>query len=231
LNVGFVLFPKVTQLDLTGPLQVLYRMPGARIHVAAKTAEPVSTDCGIAIVPTTSFSACPQLDAICVPGGFGVAEAFADPETLAFVADQGAGASWVTSVCTGAFVLGVAGLLRGRRATTHWAYHPLLERVGAVPEVGRVVRDGPVVTGGGVTAGIDFAFAWMAEVVGPEEARKVQLALEYDPAPPFAFPDLTVPRTEGPVEAVRAAFAPRVETFGALLDQAVARVSSARTSA
>ncbi len=181
----FVLFPDVTQLDLTGPLQVLHRLPGATTHVAAKTLAPVQTDCGVALVPTTTFAECPPVDLLCVPGGFGVDAAIADAETLAFVRAAGARARYVTSVCTGAFVLGAAGLLRGKRATTHWAYHDLLPLVGAVPERGRVVRDGNVLTGGGVTAGLDFAFVLAAEIAGAEVAQAIQLAIEYDPAPPF----------------------------------------------
>jgi cyclohexyl-isocyanide hydratase len=181
----FVLFPNVTRLDFTGPLQVLHRLPGAATHIAAKTLVPVPSDCGLALVPTTTFAECPQADLLCVPGGFGVSGAMADAETVAFVRAQGANARFVTSVCTGAFVLGAAGLLRGKRATTHWAYRHLLPEVGAVREDARVVRDGNVFTGGGVTAGIDFAFTVMAEIAGPDTAQSIQLALEYDPHPPF----------------------------------------------
>jgi cyclohexyl-isocyanide hydratase len=187
VNIGFVLFPNVTQLDLTGPLQVLHRVPGARIHVVAKSVDPVPSDCGLSLVPTTSFVDCPPLDILCVPGGFGVSQAVADLQTMDFVRMQGHGARYVTSVCTGAFVLGVAGLLQGKKATTHWAYHALLSEVGAIPTKGRVVRDGNVITGGGVTAGIDFAFAVAAEVAGADVARAIQLAIEYDPAPPASF--------------------------------------------
>jgi len=181
----FVLFPNVTQLDFTGPLQVLHRMPGATTQIAAKTLDPVPSDCGLSLVPTTTFAACPQADLLCIPGGFGVSGAMADAETVAFVRAQGAKARYVTSVCTGAFVLGAAGLLQGKRATTHWAYRHLLGAIGAIREDARVVRDGNVVTGGGVTAGIDFAFTVLAEIAGAEIAQGIQLALEYDPAPPF----------------------------------------------
>src|SRR5262245_45028960 len=156
-NIGFVLFPNVTQLDLTGPLQVLHRLPGACAHIAAKSLQPVATDCGLGLVPTTTFAACGPLDLLCVPGGFGVSGAIADADTIDFVRRQAARAKYVTSVCTGAFVLGVAGLLRGRRATTHWAYTDLLPLVGALHAQARVVRDGNIFTGAGVTAGIDFA--------------------------------------------------------------------------
>ncbi len=185
LNIGFVLFPNLTQLDFTGPLQVLHRVPGAKTHIVAKTREPIPSDCGLSLLPTATFADCPPLDLICVPGGFGVSGAIADKPTIDFVRRQGEGAKYVTSVCTGAFVLGVAGLLEGRRATTHWAYTGLLPLVGAKYEKARVVRDGNVFTGGGVTAGIDFALAVAAEVAGAEAAQRIQLAIEYDPAPPF----------------------------------------------
>jgi cyclohexyl-isocyanide hydratase len=185
MQIGFLLFDNVTQLDFTGPLQVLHRMPGAQVHIAAKALDPVMSDCGLALMPTTTLAACPKLDMICVPGGFGVANAFADAETLEFVQQQAAGAEIVSSVCTGAFILGVAGLLEGKRATTHWAYHHLLPAVGAVPVAQRVVRDGNVFTGGGVTAGIDFALTVISELNGPEAAQRIQLAIEYDPSPPF----------------------------------------------
>jgi cyclohexyl-isocyanide hydratase len=184
-NIGFVLFPNVTQLDLTGPLQVLHRLPEARAHIAAKSLKPVASDCGLSLVPTTTFAACEPLDLLCVPGGFGVSGAIADADTIDFVRRQAARAKYVTSVCTGAFVLGAAGLLRGRRATTHWAYTDLLALVGAVYAEARVVRDGNVFTGAGVTAGIDFALCVAAEVAGSEAAQHIQLSLEYDPAPPF----------------------------------------------
>ena len=186
ITVTFVLFPGVTQLDMTGPAQVLSRLPGARVQVAAASLEPVATDSGFALVPTATFANAPPADILCVPGGHGVAEAVRDDRMLAFVAAQAAGARWVTSVCTGAFVLGRAGLLAGKRATTHWAYAHLLPLVGAVHETARVVEDGHTITAGGVTAGIDFALALIAREAGQATAEAVQLALEYDPHPPFA---------------------------------------------
>jgi len=220
LAVGFVLFPNLTQLDLTGPLQVLHRLPGATVHIAAKTLEPVPSDCGLSLVPTTTFATSPDLDLICVPGGAGVSGAVADAETVAFVRRQAGRATYVTSVCTGAFVLGAAGLLQGRRATTHWAYTHLLPMVGATYQKARVVRDGNVFTGGGVTAGIDFALAVAAEVAGSEAAQRIQLSIEYDPAPPFnsGSPD------QAPA-SVRAALAPayeqRVAAFRGELERAI----------
>ena len=169
-NIGFVIFPDLTQLDFTGPLQVLSRLPQSATH----------------IVPTHTFVNCPPLDLICVPGGnLGVVDAFSDRETIEFVRRQARTAKYVTSVCTGAFVLGVAGLLKGRRATTHWAFADLLPLVGATHEKARVVKDGNVITAGGITSGIDFAFNVVAEVAGETTARRIQLGLEYDPTPPF----------------------------------------------
>src|SRR6516165_190143 len=220
-NIGFVLFPNVTQLDLMGPLQVLHRLPQARAHVAAKSLEPVASDCGLSLVPTTSFAACEPLDLLCVPGGFGVSGAIADADTIDFVRRQAARAKYLTSVCTGAFVLGVAGLLRGRRATTHWAYTDLLPLVGAVHAQARVVRDGNVFTGAGVTAGIDFALSVAAEVAGSEAAERIQLSLEYDPAPPFTAgnPRLAPASVR---EGVSERFAARLATFRGELEGAIA---------
>lgn len=187
-NVGFVIFPDLTQLDFTGPLQILARMPGATVHIAAKSLSPVPSDCGLSLLPTQTFASCPPLDLICIPGGTtGVVEAVGDRETIEFVRRQAARAQYVTSVCTGAFVLGAAGLLKGRRATTHWAFTDLLPLVGATHEKARVVKDGNLITAGGVTSGIDFGFSVVAEIAGEEAARAIQLAVEYDPAPPFDF--------------------------------------------
>ena len=223
MQIGFVLFPNVTQLDFTGPLQVLHRMPGATVHIAAKTLDPVPSDCGLSLVPTTTFAGCPSLDILCVPGGFGVSGAIADPVLMDFVKAQGAGAQYVTSVCTGAFVLGAAGLLKGKRATTHWAYHALLSETGAIPTMGRVVQDGSIVTGGGVTAGIDFAFALIEIVAGEKAARRIQVALEYDPAPKVPFADAAAVAGQD----VSQFYAQRVEQFGAEVRAAMKQQQSA----
>jgi cyclohexyl-isocyanide hydratase len=185
MHVGFVLFDDCTQLDFTGPFQVLSRIPRANLHLIARTLAPVRADCGLRLVPTITTDDCPALDLLCVPGGFGVQQVLEDPAMLDFVRRQGASARYVTSVCTGAFVLGAAGLLGGMRATTHWSHHHLLERVDAIPVKARVVRDGRFFTGAGVTAGIDFALTLLAEISGEARAREAQLALEYDPQPPF----------------------------------------------
>lgn len=196
-NVGFVIFPRLTQLDFTGPYEVLSRLstppstsapskfPDAKTHVIAKTMLPVLSDRALGIVPTCTFENCPPLDLICLPGGPGVVEALADVETIDFIRRQGRRAKYVTSVCMGAFLLGAAGLLKARRATTHWAYVDLLPLVGARYGKGRIVRDGNVFTSGGVSAGIDFGFSVVAEIAGPEVAQALQLGLEYDPSPPF----------------------------------------------
>jgi cyclohexyl-isocyanide hydratase len=184
-TISFLLFPQVTQLDLTGPAQVLSRMPGARVELVAKTLEPVPTDAGFALLPTVTFDSAGQPDILCVPGGFGVTGAMEDEATLAWLRRAAEGAQWVTSVCTGALVLGAAGLLRGYRATTHWASHEFLAAFGAIPVKQRVVFDRNRVTGGGVTAGIDFGLALVAAIEGEDYARFVQLSLEYDPAPPL----------------------------------------------
>jgi cyclohexyl-isocyanide hydratase len=198
-NIGFVIFPDLTQLDFTGPLQVLSRLPQSATHIVAKSATPVPSDCGLGLVPTHTFANCPPLDLICIPGGSeGVAGIINDRETIEFVRQQAGAAKYVTSVCTGAFVLGVAGLLK------HWAFADLLPLVGATHEKARVVKDGNVITGGGVTAGIDFGLSVVAEIAGETAARKIQLGIEYDPPPPFdsGYPD------KAPTLKVRIAICP-----------------------
>ncbi|KVD21598.1 dimethylglycine dehydrogenase [Burkholderia ubonensis] len=185
LHIGFLVFPGVQQLDLTGPHDVLASLPDTAAHLVWKTREPVASSSGLALTPGHTFADCPPLDVICIPGGTGITDLLSDRETIDFVRERSAAARYVTSVCTGALLLGAAGLLRGRRATTHWAFHALLEPLGAVPVRERVVRDGNLFTGGGVTAGIDFALTIAAELAGNDEAQAIQLELEYAPAPPF----------------------------------------------
>jgi len=205
-NVGFVIFPQLTQLDFTGPLQVLARLPQSATHIVAKSHAAVPSDCGLGLMPTQTFATCPPLDLICVPGGFGVCGAVEDEETVDFVRRQADAARYVTSVCTGAFVLGAAGLLKGRKATTHWAYTELLPLVGATYEKGRIVKDGKITTAGGVTSGIDFGLSLAAEIAGEAVAKGIQLAIEYDPDPPFdaGHPDRAS-------EAVKSSLAGRYE--------------------
>jgi cyclohexyl-isocyanide hydratase len=185
MNIVFVLFDNVTQLDFAGPVQFLSRIPGAATHVVSKDGGAITTDSAFSILPTGDFASCPQADIICVPGGHGVRQAIGDTALVDFVQQQAKGAEWVTSVCTGAFILGAAGLLHGKRATTHWAYTQLLHHYGATYEEARVVRDGNLVTAGGVTSGIDFALQLIEMARGAQLAASLQLALEYDPAPPF----------------------------------------------
>ncbi len=220
-EIGFVLFPNLTQLDLTGPFEILSRLPGAKVSIVAKTLDPVLGDSGLGLVPNQSFAACGSLDLICVPGGMGVPAVLQDAETIDFVRRQAAGAKYVTSVCTGAFVLGAAGLLNGKRATTHWAYTDLLPLVGATHEKARVVRDGNVFTGGGVTAGIDFGLTVMAEVAGPEVAQRVQLAVEYDPAPPFRSGNPGSAPAEV-LDAITPIYAKRLGDYRAAIERAMA---------
>ena len=185
LHVGFLLFPRLTQLDLTGPYEIFHRVPGATVHLAWKDLAPVRTEGGFGLLPTTTLEDCPPLDVLVVPGGFGQVDLMRDEPTIAFLRRQAAHARYVTAVCTGSLLLGAAGLLDGYRATTHWGYVELLPKFGAIPSAGRVVRDRNRITAGGVTAGIDFALTVVAELIGEDVARTIQLAVEYDPAPPF----------------------------------------------
>lgn len=201
-RIGFLLFPNITQLDLTGPYEVLSKLPDAKVHLIWKSLEPVKAVGGLAIVPDTTLAACPQLDLICVPGGPGMTSLMIDEEILEFLRKQAKGARYLTSVCTGSLVLGAAGLLKGKKAATHWMAMEVLPVLGASPVEDRVVIDGNVITGGGVTAGIDFGLTVAAEVAGPEVAKQIQLQLEYDPKPPF---DSGNPRAADPalVEKLR----------------------------
>ena len=192
LLVGMLLFENATQLDLTGAYEVFARMPGARISLLSRTREPVRTEWGLTITPDLALAAAPPFDVICVPGGWGVNALLTDHALLDFLSMQGESARYVTSVCTGALLLGAAGLLRGYRATTHWMSLDLLHLFGATPVAERVVRDRNRITGAGVTAGIDFALVLAAELFGDAEAERIQLAIEYDPHPPF---DSGSPRT------------------------------------
>jgi cyclohexyl-isocyanide hydratase len=185
IRIAFLVYPNVTQLDLTGPAQVLSRLGEAKVDLVWKTRDPVETDSGFALLPTATLDEIQPTDILCVPGGFGCTDVMLDDEVLAWVRDVGGRAQWVTSVCTGSLILGAAGLLTGYRATSHWAWRDYLKLFGAEPVAERVVFDRNRVTGGGVTAGIDFAFALMAEIRGEDYARAVQLGLEYDPHPPL----------------------------------------------
>jgi cyclohexyl-isocyanide hydratase len=185
LHIAFLLFPGVTQLDLTGPAQVLSRLGDVKIDLVAKTMAPVDTDAQFQLLPTATFAEVPRTDILCVPGGFGTVPAMSDDDMLAWLRKVGAEASWVTSVCTGSLLLAAAGLLDGYRAACHWASREQLAMFGVEPVAERVVFDRNRVSGGGVTAGIDFALALTAAIRGDAHAKFVQLSLEYDPAPPF----------------------------------------------
>jgi cyclohexyl-isocyanide hydratase len=210
LHIAFLLFPNVTQLDLTGPAQVLSRLGDAKLDLVAKTRAPVPTDAQFALTPTASFEEVARTDILCVPGGFGTVAAMEDAATLAWLRQVAEDAAWVTSVCTGSLLLGAAGLLRGYRAACHWASRDQLAWFGAEPTAERVVFDRNRVTGGGVTAGIDFALALTGAIRGEEHARFVQLSLEYDPAPPFdsGSPERADPETLARYHAMVERFAP-----------------------
>lgn len=182
-DIGFLLWPGLTQLDMTGPAQVLSRMPGARLHFAWKSLEPVPSDCGLALMPTVTLADCPPLHMLCVPGGAPVAPVMRDAEVLDWLCRQADGAQLVTSVCTGSLILAAAGLLRGYRAGCYWASGHQLALFGATFVAERVVEDRNRITAGGVTSGIDFAFRIIERQHGRARAEAVQLALEYDPAP------------------------------------------------
>lgn len=186
-DVAFLLYPGCTALDFVGPHNMFRGLMGATVRLVAKTRDPIVTDTGLTVIPDTDFASCPErLTVICVPGGSeGTLQAMEDPETMAFLADRGGKAEWVTAVCTGSLLLGAAGLLRGYRATSHWVTHDLLPIFGAIPVDQRVVIDRNRATGGGVTAGIDFGLTMVAALRDDTYAKAVQLLAEYDPAPPF----------------------------------------------
>lgn len=181
-----LIFPGFELLDLAGPLDVLARAPETQAMIVAKTLELVEPDVAPAVRPDRDFASMQQFDILFVPGGHGISAAMADDATLDFLRQRGDAARYVTSVCTGSLLLGAAGLLRGYKATTHWRYIELLRIFGAEPVAERVVEDRNRITGGGVTAGIDFGLRLVAELHGDDVAKRLQLGIEYDPAPPFA---------------------------------------------
>ena len=184
--VVFALYPRITQLDFTGPWEVFTRLPGARVVLASTAGGEVSADGGLVFANVRALASIEECALLCVPGGFGCAAAMDDPAYLEALRRLAARSRYVTSVCTGSLLLGAAGLLRGKRAACHWAFRELLPLFGATPDGARVVRDGNVITGGGVTAGIDLALTVVAEIAGREAAEAIQLAIEYAPEPPFA---------------------------------------------
>ncbi|MGC0903293.1 DJ-1/PfpI family protein [Pantoea agglomerans] len=225
LQIGLLLFPDVTQLDLTGPWEVFARTPDVECHLIWKARHPVRSDRGLAILPTTTFADCPPLDVICVPGGPGQIALMSDDVTLNFLRQQADQAKWVTSVCTGSLVLGAAGLLKGYRATSHWSSIDQLALLGAEPVSQRVVRDRNRISGAGVTSGIDFALTLVAEIAGDAVAKSVQLQMEYDPEPPFSSGS---PHTAPPqeVEQARAKMAEFLATRRAATERAARRLQA-----
>lgn len=218
LQIGLILYPELTQLDLTGPFEVFSRMPDAEVHLIWKTLEPIQSDTGLRLLPTTRMADCPDLDVVCVPGGPGQIDLMQDEEVLGFLRRQGAKAKYVTSVCTGSLLLGAAGLLKGYRASTYWACTDMLAGYGAIYEKGRVIKDRNRITGGGVTAGIDFALTVVAELAGERSAKMIQLSIEYNPAPPFScgHPDVADPEiTEAMTQLMAARLQKRREQAAA----------------
>jgi cyclohexyl-isocyanide hydratase len=205
-RIGMLIFQRLTQLDMTGPYEVLARLRNTTVDLVSRTRDPVTTDRGMQIVPTVTYSDCPPLDVVMVPGGPGQQDLMEDEATLEFLRKQAASAKYVTSVCTGSLVLGAAGLLKGKRATSHWAAVDHLALLGAIPVREKVVVDGHIVTGAGVTSGIDFALTLATILEGEQTAREIQLQIEYDPDPPY---NSGSPNTAPPaiVEAVKARLA------------------------
>jgi putative intracellular protease/amidase len=225
LEIVIALFPGVTHLDFTGPHQVLSRAPDARVQVASLGGRDIEAE-GLVFTRLADLAAIARCDVLLVPGGVAAAEAMLDEAFMAQIRRLGATARYLTSVCTGSLILGAAGFLQGRRAACHWAWRDLLPLFGAVVDEGRVVRDGDVFTGGGVTAGIDFAFTLLAELRGETLAQAVQLGLEYAPAPPFEAgrPELAPPEVRAAFDARMAAVAP---TRRAQAEQAARRLEMA----
>jgi cyclohexyl-isocyanide hydratase len=181
LDITFLLYPGVTQLDLTGPFEVWNRLPEARIHLAWKSLEPVVSDSGLTLTPTSTLQTTKSADVLCVPGGAGQIDLMEDGEVVDFIERIGTKAPFLTSVCVGSFLLGAAGLLQGYRATTHWASLPLLGHYGALPVSDRVVSDRNRITGAGVTAGIDLALTVVETIASKDLAEQIRIGLEYDP--------------------------------------------------
>jgi cyclohexyl-isocyanide hydratase len=231
LQIGLLVFPGVTQLDLTGPLQVFSSVPGAKVHLIWKRVEPVPSDSVLVLTPTITFADCPQLDVICVPGGRGSDDMVNDEDVLAFLRRQAEHAKYITSVCTGSLVLGAAGLLRGYRAATHWTAMEFLASFGATPTKTRVCVDrNRVITGGGVTAGIDFALTLVSILVNRQAAEAIQLRLEYNPAPPYdaGSPDTAPPEI---LALVKERIAPAQTRRSEAIARAAARLGSQQKSA
>jgi putative intracellular protease/amidase len=180
-----ILYPGLTQLDFTGPHTIFSRLPNTETIVASEPGGPIESDGGLTFAGTRRLADIERADLICLPGGFSATDAANDAALIEQVQRLAVGATYLTSVCTGSLILGAAGLLKGKRAACHWAWRDMLPLFGAIPDEGRVVRDGNIITGGGVTAGIDFALTVAAELAGETFAQALQLNLEYAPEPPF----------------------------------------------
>lgn len=219
-KIVFIIYPGLTQLDFTGPYEVLGRLPNSDVVVASKDGGTLVSEMGLAFANLHALPDVDHADLICIPGGPGQTEAMLDPDFMKEVKRLGEGAKYVTAVCTGSLILGAAGLLQGKRAGSHWAYRDMLSAFGAIPVADRVVRDGDTITGGGVTAGIDIALTIAAELAGEDRAKAIQLMIEYAPAPPFnsGRPELAEPHI---VAAVKERFA----EFAAQRQQAIASLA------
>jgi len=223
--IVFPLYPGVTHLDFTGPHQVLSRLPNARLIVASLGGEDVEAE-GLTFGRLTDLRDIERCDVLCVPGGLGTPDAMLNRDYMAEVTRLAKGAKYLTSVCTGSLILAATGLIRGRRAACHWAWRDLLTPFGVVIDEGRVARDGNLITGGGVTAGLDFAFTLMAELAGETQAKAVQLGLEYAPAPPYQAgrPEIAPPEI---LDAVKSRMAPLAAHRFAAAEEAAARLAQA----
>ena len=226
LQIVIPLYPDVTHLDFTGPHQVLSRAPNAEIVVASLGGQDIAAE-GLTFAGLADLAKVERCDLICVPGGFGATDAMLDEAFMREIRRLGAGAKYLTSVCTGSLILAAAGFLTGRRAACHWAWRELLEPFGAIVDESRVARDGDIITGGGVTAGIDFAFLVLAELAGEDYAKSVQLGLEYAPAPPFnaGRPELASPEV---LAAYNGRMEPLMAVRRAAAEEAARRLQPAR---
>ncbi|MCZ2498091.1 DJ-1/PfpI family protein [Xylophilus sp. Kf1] len=226
MQINFLLFPALTQLDLTGPFEVLARVPGATVDLVSATMAPVRSDRGLALLPTATFDTARPCDVLVVPGGPGTDDLLDDPRWVDFTARQAATARYVLGICTGSLLLGAAGLLRGRQASCHWQAREFLPAFGAIRSDARLCVDGALLTSGGVTSGIDMALKAVALLLDEDTARQIQLQIEYDPEPPFAG---GTPATSPP-EIVRRcldAGRPRQAVRAAAVDRAARRLAAA----
>lgn len=229
-RIGMIVFPQLTQVDFTAPYDVLSRMSNSETHVLWKTTDPIVSDSGLRLIPSMRFADCPDVDLIFVPGGQGLNALLEDDEVVSFIRDKGSRAQWITSVCAGSLLLGAAGLLDGYRAACHWASLDILSCFGAIPDPARVVIDRNRISGGGVTAGLDFGFVVVAQLRGEAVAKRLQLVLEYDPQPPFGSgrPEIAEPEL---VASVRQAMAPMLAKRRAAAENAAARLKTRRETA